>query len=224
MGGYRGRGGAGEAEKDRGDERKPIAVRSVTKSEALPLRRRRGLGACTLTEDRMTSTIRRAAAARTRLFRPRAAVAVALVLAAAVSLTGCDDPFQVIEEVTFDPSLGVDLTQMDRLDSGVYIQDLVEGTGNEITPTSFASLTYEGYLTDGTKFGEGPYGLQLGDQLAIVGFELGVIGMKEGGQRLLVIPPDLGYGNQEQRVIPAGSVLIFKVTAEDVPAPTTPAA
>jgi len=54
----------------------------------------------------------------------------------------------------------------------------------------------------------------------IVGFTEGVIGMRVGGTRRLVIPPQLGYGNDEQGVIPAGAVLIFRVELLAVSSPT----
>ena len=45
----------------------------------------------------------------------------------------------------------------------------------------------------------------------IAGFEIGVFGMRAGGERWIIVPPDLGYGDAEQETIPAGSVLIFNV-------------
>jgi hypothetical protein len=64
----------------------------------------------------------------------------AVLAAFALFLFACssETPFEVIENVTFDPGLGIDLTQMSRLPSGVYIQDLVVGTGRVIVPPELA--------------------------------------------------------------------------------------
>jgi FKBP-type peptidyl-prolyl cis-trans isomerase len=80
-----------------------------------------------------------------------------------------------------------------------------------------------------------PLTFALGTAGLIPGFQVGVNGMKEGGQRLLSIPPSLGYGDQDVKdaagkvIIPANSTLIFEIQlekVEDTPAaaaPETPA-
>jgi len=139
----------------------------------------------------------------------------ALLAVLAVSACG-DSPFQVIEEVTFDPSLGIDLTQMTRLDSGVYIQDMVVGTGETVIDGTVASLSYVAYLADGTQFGQGTFNFVVGNGGVIAGFEEGVGGMNVGGERRIIIPPALGYANEDQPTIPPGSVLIFDVVLDDL--------
>jgi peptidylprolyl isomerase len=54
----------------------------------------------------------------------------------------------------------------------------------------------------------------------IPGFEQGVVGMKEGGERLLIVPPQLGYGPNDYRDIPGGSTLLFDVTTTDAGGPS----
>lgn len=148
---------------------------------------------------------------------------VAAVLAVAVGLAACNDsPFQVIEDLEFDPSLEIDLAQMERLPSGVYIEDVVVGTGLPVTSASDVRVTYEGFLASGTKFGEGPLRFALGTRSVIAGFELGLIGALEFGTRKMVIPPELGYGDADQGAIPAGSVLVFLVTVDEVYDDVTP--
>ena len=149
--------------------------------------------------------------------------AAVLALAGTVGLAACNStPFQVIEEVTFDPSLEIDLAQMERLPSGVYIEDVIVGTGLRVNAGSDVRVTYEGFLASGTKFGEGPLRFVLGTRSVIAGFELGLIGALELGTRKIVIPPELGYGDAEQGTIPAGSVLVFRVTVDQVYDDVTP--
>jgi peptidylprolyl isomerase len=142
-------------------------------------------------------------------------VALGTVAAAACGGT----TFQVIEAIEFDPSLGIDLDSMTRLESGIYIEDGVIGTGNIINATSTVRMTYVGYINDGSSFGASEsagFGFSMGTNAVIPGFELGIIGMAQGGTRRMIIPPSLGYGDENQTGIPAGSVLIFDVEALDV--------
>jgi len=146
-----------------------------------------------------------------------------LVALAGVALGACgDDPFQVIESVEFDPSLGIVLDSMEMLEGGVYIQDDTIGMGDTIVPTSEVRVSYVGYISDGSSFGVGEFGFILGEGEAIPGFEIGILGMNQGGIRRIIIPPELGYGDEERTGIPAGSVLIFDVTVLDVFAPDDP--
>lgn len=136
------------------------------------------------------------------------------VLAIVVVTAGCDDPFQVIEEVEFAASLGVDLSQMERLSNGVYIQDLVVGTGDTLVVGSMANVDYTGWLADGTQFDTGTFSFtsgSTGDDRTISGFDAGTRGMRVGGTRRLIIPPEQGYGDRQSGPIPAGSILIFEV-------------
>jgi FKBP-type peptidyl-prolyl cis-trans isomerase FkpA len=128
-----------------------------------------------------------------------------------IEVSGPDVVFQVIEETTFDPSLEIDLTQMTKLASGVYIQDLVVGEGAEFVAGDLAEVSYQGWLSNGVLFDQGQFSFLSGNQEVIPGFELGVLGMKVGGTRKLVIPPELGYGASFAGSIPPGSILVFDV-------------
>lgn len=118
-------------------------------------------------------------------------------------------------------------------------QDVKVGTGATAAPSTQVSVLYVGKLSDGTVFdssaahGNVPLVFTLGAQGLIPGFQIGVNGMKVGGERLLAIPPSLGYGTQAVKdstgkvIIPANSTLIFDVQLVKVAAApaasTTPA-
>ena len=146
--------------------------------------------------------------------RGLAVVAAAGLVGLAAACGGT--PFEVIEELEFAPSLGIELDSMELLPSGAYIQDLVIGPGNTVFPVSTARVRYFGYLANGSNFGDGEFTFELGTGAVIPGFELGVLGMNQGGERRIIIPPNLGYGEEEQGLIPAGSVLIFEVEMLEV--------
>ncbi len=116
-------------------------------------------------------------------------------------------------------------------------QDVSIGTGAEATPGSIVSVLYVGKLGDGTVFDSSaahnnePIVFTLGEQGLIPGFQIGVNGMKVGGERMLSIPASLGYGTQDVKdatgkvIIPANSALVFDVKLVDVkPGSSTPAA
>ncbi len=104
------------------------------------------------------------------------------------------------------------------------VTDIIEGTGDVAEPGKVAEVHYTGWLYDeaaedgrGPKFdssvdrGE-PFKFPLGAGRVIRGWDEGVAGMKVGGKRLLVIPPEMAYGERGAgRVIPPGATLVFEV-------------
>ena len=101
----------------------------------------------------------------------------------------------------------------------------IEGDGTEIVNHSKIKVHYLGKLEDGTKFdssydrGE-PFSFQIGLRQVIEGWEKGLIGMKVGGKRTLIIPPELGYGERGAGdLIPPNATLIFDIEIIDVLAP-----
>lgn len=113
------------------------------------------------------------------------------------------------------------LTAFERIDT-------VPGTGAEAVPGSKVTVHYTGWIYDNrteTKHGRTfdssfkhgqPFTFALGAGQVIRGWDEGVAGMKVGGKRTLMIPPDYGYGDRKVGPIPAGSSLVFDVELLDV--------
>jgi len=100
-------------------------------------------------------------------------------------------------------------------ESGLTIIDLVLGEGDEAESGQTVTVNYTGTLENGeqfdTSYGRAPFPFPLGGGRVIKGWDEGVAGMKVGGKRKLVIPPELGYGSRNMGPIPANSTLIFEV-------------
>lgn len=102
------------------------------------------------------------------------------------------------------------------------INDEVVGTGAEAKNGDKVTVNYTGWLANGVKFDSSldrnkPFEFYLGKGSVIEGWDKGVLGMKVGGKRKLVIPPDLAYGQQGAgNVIPPNAVLTFEVELLDV--------
>lgn len=107
-------------------------------------------------------------------------------------------------------------------DSGLKIEDTVEGNGAEATAGQTVSVHYTGWLENGSKFDSSkdrnqPFQFRLGGGQVIKGWDEGVQGMKVGGTRKLTIPANLGYGARGAGgVIPPNATLIFEVELLDI--------
>jgi FKBP-type peptidyl-prolyl cis-trans isomerase FkpA len=121
-----------------------------------------------------------------------------------------------IERVAFNPSLGVHLDSMSRRASGLYVQDLVTGTGAVATTGRTVVVQYTGWLPNGTEFDSGEITVTLGTNKTIRAWEQGLLGMRVGGKRRLVVPPSLGYGGRGAGDIPANAVLVFEMQVTSV--------
>ena len=111
--------------------------------------------------------------------------------------------------------------------SGLQMEDLVPGTGTPATLGKDVLVHYTGWLSGsdgqpGAKFDSSldrrdPFGFGLGQGNVIAGWDEGVVGMRIGGKRRLVIPPALGYGEfGAGGVIPPNATLIFDIELLDV--------
>lgn len=150
-----------------------------------------------------------------------------LLLLAACEGGKSTPPVPKIETTTFNPALGVDLAHSVKLPSGMYYRDTTIGTGTVVTAGDVLQTYYVGMFPDGSVFdsrrtGDQPYIFQIGitPPEAIGGWDQGLIGIAEGGQRQLIIPPDLGYGEKGiEGFIPGNSILVFNVAVLKVTIP-----
>lgn len=106
-------------------------------------------------------------------------------------------------------------------ESGLRITDLEVGDGAEAVSGRTVAVNYRGTLQNGREFdssyGRGPFRFPLGAGRVIRGWDEGVAGMKVGGHRTLIIPPQMGYGAAGAGgVIPPNAVLVFDVELLDV--------
>jgi len=106
---------------------------------------------------------------------------------------------------------------MTKTDSGLQFEITKEGDGNIAKAGDNVSVHYTGWLMDDTKFDSSkdrnePFEFPLGARMVIKGWDEGVQGMKIGETRMLVIPPELGYGARGAgNVIPPDATLKFEV-------------
>ncbi|MES2524070.1 MAG: FKBP-type peptidyl-prolyl cis-trans isomerase [Gemmatimonadota bacterium] len=145
-----------------------------------------------------------------------------LVPALAVTgmLAGClgeDSPTgpSVPASETFAPSLGVNIPAMTKLSDALYIQDISVGTGVEATTGKTVRLNYTGWLANGQQFDTNTSGglppFVLGAGRVVEGWDRGIVGMRVGGRRRLVIGSAMGYGAGGQGAIPPNATMVFVV-------------
>ena len=131
-------------------------------------------------------------------------------------------------QLTYAPALNVKLDPAELRPSGLYVHDLVVGTGPVADSMSTAEVHYTGWLADGTKFDSSrdrneTFRFTVGIGQVIGGWDEGVRGMKVGGKRQLIVPPKMGYGDiGSPPAIPRMATLVFEVELIGVP-PASPA-
>ena len=147
---------------------------------------------------------------------------VSLLLAGAVAGCGSTAPSGTAATAAPVASAQPDVAQL-------IVSDLRPGTGAEAQAGTLVTVHYTGWLYDpkavetkGKKFDSSrdagqPFQFPLGAGKVIAGWDQGVAGMRVGGQRRLVIPSTLGYGQRGAGgVIPPGAALVFDVELLDV--------
>jgi FKBP-type peptidyl-prolyl cis-trans isomerase len=113
----------------------------------------------------------------------------------------------------------LDAKEWKKLDNGMKIWDSKEGTGDACPAGATVTIHYTGWLTDGSVFDSS---ITRGEPATfplnrlIKGWQAGVPGMKPGGVRRMVIPPELAYGDTAKGKIPANSTLIFEIELIEV--------
>ena len=98
----------------------------------------------------------------------------------------------------------------------LVVDDVVLGIGNEVETGDTVTVHYVGTLQNGQEFDNSrkrgaPFTFTVGEGKVIAGWEEGVVGMKVGGQRILVIPSDMAYGDAGFGPIPGGATLVFAI-------------
>jgi FKBP-type peptidyl-prolyl cis-trans isomerase len=93
----------------------------------------------------------------------------------------------------------------------LQVTDITVGTGATAVSGDVLNVNYVGTFLDGRQFDAGAYTFQLGAGRVIAGWDQGLVGMKVGGKRQLVIPPSLAYGSSGQGSIPPNTTLKFVV-------------
>lgn len=126
-----------------------------------------------------------------------------LVLAAFVLFSGCKTAPEPAEDV------------VEQYSDELQVTDVVVGTGEKAVSGSVVTVHYRGTLIDGTVFDSSltraPLTFKLGARRVIRGWDQGIVGMRVGGKRTLIVPPGLGYGSRAMGLIPPNAHLIFDV-------------
>jgi peptidylprolyl isomerase len=104
----------------------------------------------------------------------------------------------------------------------LVIKDIVKGTGPKAKPGDTLTMQYVGNSwSTGEQFDASwdrgqAFPFQLGAGMVIPGWDQGMVGMRKGGRRLLIIPPDMGYGPQGSGPIGPNETLVFAVDLEKI--------
>ena len=155
------------------------------------------------------------------------------VMASIVLFAACSKNEKPAGEANTEPAVAATAeTPAPAVDTGAMAMplqktDLAPGSGAEIIKDQTALVHYTGWLFEagapenkGKQFdssaGGEPFEFQLGAGHVIAGWDQGVVGMKVGGKRRLVIPPELAYGSAGRGPIPPNATLVFDITLNNV--------
>jgi peptidylprolyl isomerase len=136
---------------------------------------------------------------------------LAPLLAAVVAMT-----YQTGSAGEKEKILEKEVTLADGRKATLKYVELVEGKGKEVKKGHTVEVHYVGTFTDGKKFDSSrdrnkTFEVEIGAGRVIKGWDEGIVGMKEGGKRKLILVPELAYGEKGRSGIPGGSTLVFEV-------------
>ena len=122
---------------------------------------------------------------------------------------------------TYAASLGVNIASMTKINDNLYIKDITVGSGVVVLANHSTTVVYTGWLTNGTQFdsdvGKTPLlSFVFGTGAVIPGWDQGMLGMRVGGTRLIVVGSTLGYGANGLGAIPPSATLVFNVQVTSV--------
>ena len=157
------------------------------------------------------------------LFKTLSRIWIAALLAVAIPflLSACARTEQA-EETAQQNAPSTSDAPVVATSTGLKYQDLKVGDGPEAVSDKTVEVHYTGWLETGAEFDSSlkrdePFSFRLGAGEVIEGWDQGVAGMKVGGKRKLIIPSELGYGQEGAGdAIPPGATLIFEVELLDV--------
>jgi FKBP-type peptidyl-prolyl cis-trans isomerase len=152
----------------------------------------------------------------------RLAIAIAaLGLAACLDVPGNDpvpdnpsDPATETFAPTFNPPIVI--ASMTKTDIGDYYKDLKQGTGAELVASTTVVFSYQTYLKTG-QIVDQVIGGQVDLNTVVRGLQDGMVGMREGGERIIVVPSALAFGPFNKPPIPPNSTLVFDVILTEIP-------
>jgi FKBP-type peptidyl-prolyl cis-trans isomerase len=140
-----------------------------------------------------------------------------------VAVSGCNLSTDVADEPTnpatetFASQLQVNIATMTKTTAGTYYRDLKVGDGTEVAGAPAVIISYQVFLKDGTLVSSVNSVTQLIGSL-IPGLRDALQGMRPGGERLIVVPSALGYGNSTTVPgVPPNSTLVFDLLFKGYP-------
>lgn len=151
----------------------------------------------------------------------RVVIAYSFLAASTLMLAGCDKSKDIDGNNQINHEGTTHVTKRIKTDSGLEYEIIQEGTGESPKRGQAVTVHYTGYLNDngerGKKFDSSvdrgqPFEFNIGVGQVIRGWDEGVLSMKVGEKRCLIIPAELGYGSRGAgALIPANASLIFDV-------------
>ncbi|WP_299670195.1 FKBP-type peptidyl-prolyl cis-trans isomerase [uncultured Polaribacter sp.] len=130
-----------------------------------------------------------------------------------ILLISCSEDSKVEAQTEADIITYIEANNLNakRTVSGLYYVINEAGNGTRPNSTSNVTVAYKGYFLDGTVFDKNSSGYTTGLNQVIKGWTEGLQLFKEGGEGILIVPYDLGYGINGRSGIPGGAVLVFDI-------------